>query len=58
MHDIQQCTQKLIALLDAVERIDRFNKETLPYKLDNAKELARELKQEYKVNKIDINNNK
>ena len=58
MHTIQQCTQKLIALLEAVEGIDRFNNETLPYKLDNAKQLARELKQEYKVSKIDINNNK
>ena len=25
-HQIQECTKKLIALIDAVERIDRFNK--------------------------------
>tara|TARA_B100000900_G_scaffold406893_1_gene418670 strand:- start:1521 stop:1685 length:165 start_codon:yes stop_codon:yes gene_type:complete len=48
MHDIQQCTQKLIALIDAVERIDKDNKQSLPWKLDNAKELARELKNESK----------
>ena len=46
MHTIQQCTQKLIALLDAVERLDKDNTQTLPWKLDNAKELARELKNE------------
>lgn len=46
MHEVQACTQKLMALLDAVERIDKFNKETLPYRVDNAKELARELKNE------------
>ena len=46
MHTIQQCTQKLIALLDAVGRLDKDNKQTLPWKLDNAKELARELKNE------------
>tara|TARA_B100001094_G_scaffold324431_1_gene377024 strand:- start:6059 stop:6223 length:165 start_codon:yes stop_codon:yes gene_type:complete len=46
MHDIQKCTQKLIALIDAVERIDKDNQTTLPWKLQNAKELARELKNE------------
>ena len=46
-HQIQECTKKLIALIDAVERIDRFNSNnTLPYRVDNAKELARELKSE------------
>ena len=45
-HQIQECTKKLIALIDAVERIDRFNSNTLPYCVDNAKELARELKSE------------
>jgi len=46
MHKIQECSRKLMALIDAVERIDKFNKETLPYRVDNAKELARELKDE------------
>lgn len=45
-HQIQECTKKLLALIDAVERIDRFNSSTLPYRVDNAKELARELKNE------------
>lgn len=47
-HTITQCTQKLIALLDAVERLDKFDNSTLPYKIDNAKQLARELKNESK----------
>ena len=46
MHEIQECSRKLMALIDAVERIDKFNKETLPYRVDNAKKLARELRDE------------
>ena len=46
MHEIQECSKKLIALIDAVERIDKHNSNTLPYRVDNAKELARELKNE------------
>lgn len=34
--------------IDVVERIDKYNKDTLPYRVDNAKELARELKNESK----------
>ena len=45
MHNISECAKKLVALLDAVERLDK-NKTELPFLLDNAKELARELKNE------------
>ena len=48
MHEIQECSKKLIALIDAVEKIDKNNSNTLPYQVDNAKELARELKNESK----------
>jgi|TARA_S200002703_G_scaffold65482_2_gene56547 hypothetical protein len=48
MHEEQKCAIKLMALIDAVERIDKYNKDTLPYRVDNAKELARELKNESK----------
>lgn len=46
MHNISQCTQKLVALLDAVEKLDVFKKDELVWRIDNAKELARELKNE------------
>ena len=44
-HTVQQCAQKLVALIDAVERIGKQDVD-LPFKIDNAKELARELKRE------------
>ena len=45
LDSINKMAKFVINEIDA-KRIDKFNKETLPYRVDNAKELARELKDE------------
>ena len=53
MHDISECAKKLIVLLDVIEKIDRWNEDTLPYTIDQTKQLARELKNESElINKL------
>jgi len=45
LHNISECAKKLVALLNAVERLD-IKKTELPFLLDDTKALARELKNE------------
>jgi len=47
-HKITECNLKLIALLDKLIKIDTRDPSRLPYLVDDAKALARELRLETK----------